>query len=100
MPIELQNQVVIPATAEKVANSIWIKSLFIAAPDSNGKVVAVVAVAPYISATNEVLWDLEKSFTIDDVFTAMQTDASLAQAVGAIYQTVQNQVNTLNLFQN
>jgi hypothetical protein len=90
MPIELDNQVVVPAvvSAEKTADRLWIQNLFIMADNPAEPVTAQINVAPFNSATGELIKEGQTQITISDVVGQCGQDETLAAAMNAIYAAV------------
>ena len=92
------NPIVVPATASKNADALWMTNLVIQAPTATAPVKAIIKIAPYISSTGEVLTDLEKSFVLNDIFTLAQNQPTLAACMNTLLVEINKQVLAKNLF--
>ena len=87
--ITLNQPITVPPTPQKVADALWIQTLFIDA--SNGPtipVVATISVCPMISSTGELLTDQTSNIIVPDVMTSCATNATLNSAMTAIFNAV------------
>lgn len=103
MPIQPTAPIVIPAAAQKTADGVWITSLNIVAPDATNPIRVQITVAPFVTATGEILKPLQKTIILADLNAAATTaaqagDNTLADAVTAIYAAVQSIVTTQKTF--
>ncbi len=98
MAIQIPPIVVAPQP-EKTADKLWILTMNINANSGNSApTTAYFSVAPYISSTGEILRDQMQHINVPDVFTACYTNPILAQAVGAIYLSVESLCKERYLF--
>ena len=97
-PMTPLSPIVIPATASKTADALWMTNLIIQAPSATSPVKVIVKICPFVSSTGEVLTDLEKSFVLNDVLTLAQTQPSLAACMAALLAEINKQALAKNLF--
>jgi hypothetical protein len=96
--ITLPTPITTPAIAEKTADGVWILHLQIIAPSPTQQIKVLAQVAPFISSTGEVLVNQAKMVRIDDVASLAATNQNIANAMGAIFIAIQEQIVTQNLF--
>jgi len=95
MAIQPTNPITVPS---KVADSLWITSLNIIAPDATRPIRVQMLVAPFISSTGEILKDMQKPVVISNLDTEAAGNPLVAAAVAAIYAAVENLVKTKGVF--
>lgn len=98
MAIILTQPITMPVVSERTADKLWVLSMTVDAQHPEEAVKATFVVAPYCSSTNEVFKNMQKTISVDDVFSACATNATLAQALGAIYLAVENLAKEQRLF--
>ena len=87
--ITLNQPITVPPTPQKVADALWIQTLFIDA--SNGPtspVVATISLCPMISSTGELLTDQINNIVVPDVMTACASSVTLGTAMQGIFAAV------------
>jgi hypothetical protein len=91
MPIDLSTPVVIPAVniPEKSADKVWILNMSVQAEDPTQPVSVTFTVAPFISATGDVLREGQTQIVVNDVMAACASNPTLATALTAIYSAVE-----------
>ena len=98
MPININNEVVVPPTEEKSFPNVWVQSINISAPNPNQPVKAYIRIMPYNSDTGEVYEDGQRMIVLEDVFAEAQSNESVAVAMGAIFSAVQSLIISKNVF--
>ena len=96
--MNLETPINVPAQPARVADKLWLVNLNIMAPSPQGKVRVVAVLAPYVSATGEVLRDKAKTLVLDDVLTKAATDEQLGGAMNALLAEIERQARLVNLF--
>lgn len=95
MAIQPSQPIVVP---EKIADQLWVLGINIMAPSAQQQVKAIITVAPFISATGEILRDQQKQIVITDLYAQAAQDQVVAQGIGAIYATIQKLVLDQQLY--
>jgi hypothetical protein len=89
--------IVIPATAEKIFDGIWIKNIQINAPLPTKPITANIMICPFNSTTGELSNNI-KTMQIPDVYAMAATSSHVALAMSNIFSFVQEQVISKSLF--
>jgi hypothetical protein len=100
MPIPIPAPLTVPPQPQKVADAVWVPNLTIMAPDPKQVVVASIAVAPWITTTNELVRDQIKQIRLPDLYASAASNPKLAAALQAVYDAVGELVKTLGVFQS
>ena len=97
MAIELSTPIVVEQQT-KTYDKIWINTININADDPQKQVTFYASVTPYCSSDGTILREELQSISVGDVFTACQNNPTLTNAVGAIYEAVEELCKVNNLF--
>lgn len=98
MPIPLKTPLIVDAIPRREADKLWILTMTVNASDITKPVQANFSVAPFVSATGEILYDQMEQIPVDDVLAACVTNPKMAQALGAIYSAVNELCKERNMF--
>ena len=90
--------IVAPASAEKVADGIWISNIQINSPNPLKPISVQIRVAPFNSTNGEIYPSLAKSINLPNVTDSFSEYPSLATAMGAIIVAVNDLVSGKNLY--
>ena len=96
--IQPTNPVVTPSVSSVTINALWVTSVNIQAQNPSQPVQCVVQVAPYDTGSGIVHRELTQVIRIPDVFAAADETPSVGNAIGAIFQAVQDLVVSQSLF--
>ena len=87
--ITINNPIIIP---EQTYNGIWIKSLYIQAPNPNQPVTATIVLAPY-DGTGSIA-PTTRIARVDDVMSLADTNDNVANVMTNLYAYVQDQITS------
>jgi hypothetical protein len=98
MPINLDTPIELPAQPARTADKLWLLQLNLTAPSATAPAMVVASVAPYVSATGEILVDQARRVVIEDVLAKAQTDAVLAATMQTLFAEIERQARLAQLF--
>ncbi len=96
--MNLDNPIELPAQPARTADKLWLLQLNIIAPSATAPAMVVASLAPYVSATGEILVDQARRLVIEDVLAKAQTDAALGATMQALFAEIERQARLAQLF--
>ncbi len=90
--------IVIPAAQQQTADSLWIQSLTIMAPNPTKPISAQMRIAPFNSQDGTIYPNLSKSVNIQDITGAMVEYPSIGIAMSGLMQAAQDVISGEGLF--
>ncbi len=97
MSIQLSTPIVVEQQT-KTYDKIWINTININADDPQKQVTFYASVTPYCDVDHTILRRQIQNINVSDVFYVCQDNPTLANAVGAIYEAVEELCKVNNLF--
>lgn len=95
MAIQPGQPIIIP---EKTADTLWVSSLCVEAPNLTTPVSVAIKLLPYNSQTGETFPTCVKDIRIDDLFSAAAGDEVLANAITVLFAAIQKLSDDRALF--
>ena len=95
MPIQPLQPITIPA---KTADVLWVSYMSVNAPSAQAPVTAFIRLAPFVSATGEVINDQAQTIEIPDLFAAAAVDPVLGNALNTLFAAIQKLAHDRNMF--